>query len=137
MQRIGNLADAPEPHPLVRNFSMARTWEVARDPQHFLEESPDPVHATTPLDPRTAVKMKRKAVKGGGVGLPFGKLMHARSGVPQGVIATAHGGTSMAQWDPALSDQGGASLYGSMWLSLRAKRLHCQSKIVNKRSAVR
>lgn len=120
MQGIGNLADAPEPHPLVRNFSMARTWELARDPLHFLEESPDPVHASTSLDLRTAARMKRKAVKGGGVGLPFGKLMHARSGVPQGLIATAHGGTSMAQWDPALRDQGGASLYGSMWLSLRA-----------------
>jgi hypothetical protein len=36
-----------------------------------------------------------------------------RTGVPQGVIACAHGGTSMQQWDPAKKDLGGNSLYGA------------------------
>lgn len=120
MQGIGNMADAPEPHPLVRNFTRARTWELARDPLHFLAESPDKVHGGLPLHPREAAKAKRKEVKGAGVGIPFGTLMHTRSGVPQGLIATARGGTSMAQWNPALKDQGGDSMYGSMWLSVQA-----------------
>jgi hypothetical protein len=120
MEGVGNMLDAPEPHPLVRNFSMARTWELARDPLHFIPESPDRSHCTTPLSPEAAAKAKRAAVKGVGVGVSFGTMMHERSGVPQGLIATAHGGTSMAQWSPELKDKGGDSLYGSMLLSLRA-----------------
>jgi len=120
MQGMGNVADADSPHPLVRNFSMARRWELARDPLHFLEESPDPVHCALPLSPREASRAKKRAVKGVGVGVPFGKLMLQRTRVPQGLIATAHGGTSMDDWAPALKDRGGSSLYGSMTLSLTA-----------------
>jgi sialate O-acetylesterase len=36
------------------------------------------------------------------------------TGVPIGLIATAHGGTSMKGWDPEQKDKGGKSLYGSM-----------------------
>ncbi|MBN8525233.1 MAG: sialate O-acetylesterase [Planctomycetes bacterium] len=120
MEGVGNLCDAPEPHPLVRNFSMARVWEQARDPLHFLAESPDRCHGGSGMTPEAAEKAKTAAIKGAGVGIPFGRLMHERSGVPQGLIATAHGGTSMAQWSPDLKDKGGDSLYGSMRLSLRA-----------------
>lgn len=120
MEGVGDMADAPEPHPQVRSFTMARAWELARDPLHFLAESPDPCHAARSLPPDEAARGKRAAAKGAGVGVPFGILMHRRSGVPQGLIAAAHGGTSMAQWSPALKDRGGASLYGSMLLSLRA-----------------
>lgn len=121
MEGVGNMADAPETHPLVRSFTMARTWEEARDPLHFIPESPDGAHSGgRPMDAAAAAKAKRNAIKGVGVGVTFGRLMHERSGVPQGLIATAHGGTSMAQWSPALKDKGGDSLYGSMLLSLRA-----------------
>lgn len=120
MQGVGDLAGAPEPHPLVRCFTMGRYWEEARDPLHLLDESPDRAHGGTGLDRAAARRAKRNAVKGVGVGVHFGRLMQARSGVPQGLIATAHGGTSMAQWDPALKEQGGDSLYGSMTLSLQA-----------------
>lgn len=121
MQGVGNLAAAPKPHPLVHNFSMGRRWEIASDPLHYLPESPDRVHGGTPLAPELiAAAKKRRDLKGVGVGVYFGKLMLKRTGVPQGLIATAHGGTSMAQWDPALKDRGGDSLYGSMWLSLQA-----------------
>jgi hypothetical protein len=120
MEGYGNLEGLPEPHPLVRCFTMARRWELARDPLHLLQESPDPAHGGAPLDARAAARAKRQALKGGGVGLPFAKLMQARSGVPQGLIATAHGGTSMAQWNPAGKERGGETMYGSMWLSLQA-----------------
>lgn len=118
MEGVGDMADAPAPHPQVRSLTMARTWEMARDPLHFLAESPDRCHAAAPLPPERAATAKRAVMKGAGVGIPFGVLMHQRSGVPQGLIATAHGGTSMAQWSPALKEQGGGSLYGSMLLSL-------------------
>jgi hypothetical protein len=120
MEGVGNMADAPEPHPLVRNFTMARRWEEARDPLHYPPESPDRAHSGTQMTAEVAAASKRSAVKGVGVGVFFGRLMHERSGVPQGLIATAHGGTSMAQWSPALKDKGGDSLYGSMCLSMQA-----------------
>src|SRR5262249_27187595 len=41
------------------------------------------------------------------------------TGVPIGLIACAHGGTSMAQWDPSKKDDGGRSLYGSMMRQFR------------------
>jgi sialate O-acetylesterase len=99
---------------------MARRWEQARDPLHLKLESPDLVHGGRSLSVEAAQKLRRKARKGAGVGLHFGRLMQAQTGVPQGLIATAHGGTTMAQWDPALRHRGGDSLYGSMLLSLRA-----------------
>lgn len=120
MEGVGNLCDAPEPHPLVRCFAMRREWEVAKDPLHYLPESPDRVHGGALTDPAMIARQKKKAVKGVGVGVFFGKLMHARTRVPQGLISTAHGGTSMEQWNPALKDKGGESLYGSMWRSLQA-----------------
>jgi len=120
MQGIGNLVDAPKPHALVRNFSMAQRWELARDPLHHPPESPDRSHnGGMQQPPDVAAAAKRRAVKGAGVGIPFGIEMHRRSHVPQGLIATAHGGTSMEQWDPARKNLGGASLYGSMLTSLR------------------
>ena len=36
------------------------------------------------------------------------------TGVPIGLVACAHGGTSMEQWNPSKKEQGGHSLYGSM-----------------------
>ena len=120
MEGVGNLVDAPKPHPMVRNFGMDHRWELARDPLHHLPGSPDAVHnggAQQPLADRE--KAKRERTKGTGVGVYFGKLMHEHTGVPQGLIATAHGGTSMEQWDPTKQDLGGASLYGSMLSSLR------------------
>jgi sialate O-acetylesterase len=48
------------------------------------------------------------------VGLTFALEMVQRTGVPVGLIPCAHGGTSMAQWDPVLKDKGGDSLYGAM-----------------------
>ncbi len=104
----------------VRCLTMARVWETARDPLHFLAESPDPVHnGGAPLPPSAVPAAKKKALRGSGPGLWFAREMLARTGVPQGLIATAHGGTSMAQWSPDLADRGGESLYGSMMESLR------------------
>lgn len=121
MEGVGVIEKDPPVDERIRCLTMARVWETARDPIHFLAESPDPVHnGGAPLPVREVPAAKKKAVRGSGPGLWFAREMLARTGVPQGIIATAHGGTSMAQWSPDLADKGGESLYGSMLASLRA-----------------
>jgi len=120
MEGIGVLATAPRPHPLVRACAMNGRWALARDPLHVLEESPDAVHNPTQVNAAQAKRLRRTRARGTGVGIPFAVEMVARTGVPQGLICTAHGGTSMGQWDPALRTRGGDSLYGSMLASWRA-----------------
>ncbi len=121
MEGIGVIdRDAPT-DGRIRCLTMARVWETARDPIHFLAESPDAVHnGGARLSPHEAAAAKRKALRGSGPGFWFALEMLRRTGVPQGLIATAHGGTSMDQWSPELADRGGNSLYGSMLASLRA-----------------
>lgn len=119
MQGCGNLSTAPRPHPLVHAMYMDDHWDVAREPIHFLADSPDKVHWSSFGKELPTAKERRNyrqaAVKGVGPGIFFGKEMARRSGgVPQGLLCTAHGGTSMEQWDPAKKNLGGDSLYGSM-----------------------
>ena len=122
MQGVGNRVKVETPSPQVHTFAMNYEWRLAQEPLHTLAESPDPVHGTFPSDEarQKAIVAWRDGIKGTGLGLPFGKEMVARTGRPVGLIASAHGGTSMAQWDPTLKDQGGASLYGSMCRQVQA-----------------
>jgi sialate O-acetylesterase len=121
MEGVGNMDGAAKPHPLLRVFSMARRWRQARDPLHLPAESPDPCHSGGHIASRRLLSIiRRSARKGVGVGLFFARRMLEQSGVSQGLIAVAHGGTSMAQWDPGLKKNGGESLYGSMLRSLRS-----------------
>jgi carbohydrate esterase-like sialic acid-specific acetylesterase/stress responsive alpha/beta barrel protein len=121
MEGVGDLVDVEEPSSQVHCFTMAHRWELAVEPLHWLIDSPDPVHLGDSLkdqeeDGRRARRAAQRLsrAKGAGLGLPFAKEMVRRTGVPIGLIASAHGGTSMEQWSPAARDQGGASLYGSM-----------------------
>ena len=127
MEGVGNLEGAPAPDARVHVFSMAHEWELASEPLHWLIDSPDPVHSGAPIRDmdeagrkaaRAAARKERK--KGSGLGLPFAKELVSRTGIPVGLIASAHGGTSMAQWDPAGRDRGGETLYGSMYRQVRA-----------------
>lgn len=118
---LGNLADRPAPHRLVRSFAMAREWRLATDPLHHVYESPDRCHhggrQETPAEAR---RHRARRIKGTGFGVWFGREMVRRHGVPQGLIAAAHGGTRLELWDPARRDQGGDSLYASMLASIEA-----------------
>lgn len=122
MQGVGNKLDVEPPNPLVSVLRMNRQWAVAEEPLHILQESPDPVHfkPQDEADRAAAIGRAHAWEKGAGLGLPFAAELVRRTGRPVGLIATAHGGTSMDQWNPALRDQGGGSLYGSMLLSLAA-----------------
>lgn len=126
MQAVGNMENVETPIDRVKALRMDRTWSTAEEPLHVLQESPDPVHyqPKDEAERAAAIAAARNGSKGAGLGLPFAKAMYEKTGRPVGLICTAHGGTSMAQWDPALRDKGGDSLYGSMLLSLQAAGGH-------------
>ncbi|MEI6971357.1 MAG: sialate O-acetylesterase [bacterium] len=109
MQGVGDKFNGIKKHPEVRAFFMDDHWGVAAEPIHDLSAAVDPVHAD--LCGGAPGKPGRYCAC---PGLSFGQEMRKRFGVPQGVIACAHGGTSMAQWDPKLRTLGGKSLYGAM-----------------------
>lgn len=108
MQGIGWLKHADKPHPLVRAFYMTDEWRVARDPINDLSTAVAEIHKTVtgPVPPCTHW--------GVGPAVSFGQRMLQLTGVPQGLIACAHGATSMSQWDPAKKEEGNRSLYGAM-----------------------
>lgn len=108
MQGCGRIVDRDTPHPLVRAFYMDDHWEVAEDPLHQLDIAVDSFH--------NGGNRKEKpgaTLNGVGPSIPFAKHMHQYTGIPQGILACAHGGTSMEQWSPVHKEKGGASLYGA------------------------
>jgi hypothetical protein len=115
MEGVGDLIDVTPPDGRVMALGMDGRWARAEEPLHWLVDSPDPVHSGDPAtrEERSAQQHKTRK-KGAGLGLPFGAAMVQATNVPVGLIACAHGGTSMAQWDPAKKEDGGKSLYGSM-----------------------
>jgi len=116
MQGCGLLQQPLPKVPEVRAFYMTDRWAVAAEPVHNLWEAVDRVH----VDLNGGVPHAKPAADWGtGPAVSFGQEMWRRRGVPQGLIACAHGGTSMEQWDPARRDEGGASLYGALVRRLR------------------
>lgn len=116
MEGVGDLTDVETPSPFVHSFQSREVWAPAEEPLHWLGESPHLVHHRlwgASGVPETIPPRDPGRSKGSGLGLAFGKAYHAATGVPVGLIPSAHGGTSMDQWDPALKAEGGASLYGA------------------------
>jgi type 1 glutamine amidotransferase len=115
MEGVGDLIDVTPPHSHVMMLGMDGKWTQAEEPLHWLVDSPDPVHSG---DPKTRAERSKQTHKsrrrGAGLGLPFAAAMVESTGIPIGLVACAHGGTSMEQWNPAKKDAGGNSLYGSM-----------------------
>ena len=109
MQGDGLQSRRARPDPMVRAFYMDDRWRVAKDPIHNMNASVDKVHC----DLCGGVLPPKDTLNGVGPGVAFGAEMLRRTGVPQGLLACAHGGTSMAQWDPSLKRLGGDSLYGA------------------------
>lgn len=109
MQGCGLLKDAAKPHPMVRAFYTNDRWDIAKDPIHNLWECVDDVHVALGY-----VRGKRtNFITGTGPAVFFAQEMFRLTGIPQGVIACAHGGTKMLQWDPSLKHLKGKSLYGA------------------------
>lgn len=120
MQGYGRREFAAKPHPFVRAFYMDDQWRVARDPIHNLDACVDQVH----LDLNGGVRYAPNTTHGVGPAVAFAQEMRRLTGVPQGIIACAHGGTSMTQWDPARRDEGGKSLYGATYRRLQKNGGH-------------
>lgn len=120
MYGVGNLSGRAKSHRLVRAFSMRREWRLAKDPLHIRTESPDVCHHKGQQCSRNEAEIERRGIKGTGPGVFFAREMLARTGVPQGLICTAHGGTNMRQWNPSEKGKHGASFYASMLASVAA-----------------
>ena len=120
MQGVGDLLDVTPPNNLVMMLGMDGKWSKAEEPLHWLVDSPDPVHSgDAGTRAERSAKEHKTRTKGSGLGLPFAVAMVEQTRVPVGLIACAHGGTSMAQWSPAKKEEGGNSLYGSMLRQVR------------------
>jgi len=122
MDGCGKLEHLERPSSKVHCYYYTETWDIARDPLCWPFESVDPVH--WPLEEKELAALRASDRKfretGAGLGVRFGKEIVRATGVPIGLITCSHGGTSVEQWDPALKDQGGNSLYGSMLRRIRA-----------------
>ena len=114
MADYGALPSLSAPSPLVHAYYMVNKWDIAQDPLHDTGRAVAPVHGGS-LDSQP----KTVSGRGAGPGLAFALAMYKATNIPQGLIACAHGGTSLKQWDPALKKQGGNSLYGAMYERLQ------------------
>ena len=116
MEGVGLLSEVEAPSAFVHSLQSQERWAIAEEPLHWLSESPRRVHrqifGEIPLTFPADRPADRK--QGAGLGLPFAKARYLSTGVPIGLIPSAHGGTSMQQWDPALRDEGDDALYGAM-----------------------
>ena len=108
MEGVGAMTQALAPDPMVHAFYMDDRWDVAKDPVNDMSLAIDPVHS----DLRGGQPMPL-VTRGVSPGPAFGQEMFRLTGLPQGLIACAHGGTSMNQWSPELKSQGDRSLYGA------------------------
>lgn len=103
-----------ESDPMVHAYYMTNQWDIAQDPLHDVGRAAAPVHGGRPdASPKSA------SGRGAGPGLPFGIAMYKATGIPQGLIACAHGGTSLEQWAPEKKKLRGHSLYGAMYERLQ------------------
>lgn len=125
MQGCGYLQGALEPDERVWNFSSAGNWQVAAEPLHRLWESYTPVHQNLMRNglvdadrelsnEEIAARDAKQRQTGAGLGIAFGTAMADATGMPVGLLAAAHGGTSLEQWSPSKKEEGGDSLYGAM-----------------------
>lgn len=116
MDGWGKLVGTEPPSRMVHALYFDDLWGVAVDPLCWYSEAVDRVHWPVPKEQLadSARNDRRFRQAGAGPAVTFGKAIYRNTGVPVGLIVCSHGGTSMEQWTPAKSHEGGGSLYGSM-----------------------
>lgn len=110
MEGIGKLKDRLPSHLMTRAFYMDDHWREALDPINDLTTAIDDVHKHINGGPFEPKNQKT----GTGLGVSFGQNLCRLTGVPIGVIACAHGGTTMDQWSPNYAHNDGYGLYHMM-----------------------
>lgn len=98
----------------IRSYSLEGVWQSAAHPTHLPIRARDNIHR---LD--TVEAKKEWKYKGVGPGVAFAKRMQELTGVPQGIVCCAKGGSTMEDWSPNRRDEAGNSLYGSLLMSLK------------------
>lgn len=94
---------------MVRAFYMTGQWGTAAHPLHTPWKAVDRIHREL-----SGLDESGSSYRGVGPGLMFAQQMKRITGVPQGLLCCAHGGTTLEQWSPALADEGENSLLGSL-----------------------
>ena len=129
MQGCGLLRGAPLPDPRVMCLAMNGDWKIAEEPLHPLWESFAPVHQNlmraadeTRSDQEIAELERETRTTGAGLGISFGTAWADATGNQVALVPCAHGGTTLAQWDFRLKDEGENSLYGAMLERVRRVR---------------
>lgn len=112
--------EQPEPNECIWMFNMDDTWMRAQHPVHRLYEAAAPIHMKLieafgyDAEKYKQARATGHPARGTGPGLFFAQHLVANGIKTVGLIPSAHGGSSMDQWDPALKDKGDDSLYGAM-----------------------
>lgn len=93
----------------IRALFMQDVWGKAKHPLHEVWCAFDKVHT------EVLGAVKPPVIYWGvGPGLSFADRMYELTGVPQGLICCAHGGTTLEQWNPKKKNEGGdKSLYAA------------------------
>ena len=107
-------AAAPRVRHAVRSYTSWGEWTTAREPLHFPPLCPDSASdADVEKNIPDLRQAHRAAQKGMGPGLSFGRSMFGNTGVPQGLIPCAVGGSGLDLWDPD-AQEAENSLYARM-----------------------
>ena len=112
MQGVGRKVNIPyNDNDKIRAFFMQGKWDKANHSLHTMGEAIHKVHQNLGSTPTVF------NIKGVGPGVSFAQKMYDLTGVPQGVIPCAHGGTNLYdQWDPKkLSEGPDHSLYAATY----------------------
>ncbi|CEP19124.1 hypothetical protein [Parasitella parasitica] len=108
--------------PGIHLYNSEEEWTTAEEPLHQLYKSKRTVHHTLP-DP-TVKNPKLLEYRGASLGLSFAKhYQKISSNIPVGLVASAHGGTSLNDWkrpDTINKDTEDTTLYGAMMARIKA-----------------
>ena len=121
MQGVGALEGEPPAVDSVRFFGLDHCWGVAHGRLHDYRTAAAPVYNRIRAELNgTTEFLPRYDHTGIGPGTAFGQYLFKKTGVPQGLVPAALGGTAMAHWDPEKKDAGPeGSLYAAMLDSIR------------------
>jgi sialate O-acetylesterase len=125
MQGVVPAEDALKADAHLQMLSMDGRWLDALPPTHRVYDADVPImnmlikrvlqKSESEIAATRKASLAEKPVGGTGPDYFFARELYRETGVPVGLIPCAFGGTSLVEWEPALREQGDASLYGFMY----------------------